>query len=105
MLAVRIFRAAVLAAMLWPQAGIAADAYNGARLAERWCEACHVVADVQANASTDAAPPFATIAARPNFDANAIAMFLLDPHVKMPNMSLTRNEAADLAAYIGSLAR
>jgi mono/diheme cytochrome c family protein len=96
--------AAVLAAMLWPRAGIAGDASNGARLAERWCEACHVIAEVQAGASTDAAPPFATIAARPGFDAGAITTFLLDPHAKMPNMSLTRTEAADLAAYIGSLA-
>jgi hypothetical protein len=26
--------------------------------------------------------------------------FLLDPHPKMPNLSLTRTEATDLAAYI-----
>jgi hypothetical protein len=32
-------------------------------------------------------------------------MFLLDPHPKMPDMSLTRTEAADIAAYIGSLRR
>ena len=97
--------AMLLAAVIWPQSGIAADADNGARLAERWCEACHVIAAVQRGASTDAAPPFATIAARSGFDAAAIALFLLDPHPKMPNMSLTRTEAADLAAYIGSLAR
>jgi hypothetical protein len=28
---------------------------------------------------------------------------LLDPHPKMPDMGLTRSEAADLAAYIASL--
>ena len=100
----RIGCAVLLGAMLWPQAGIAADASNGARLAERWCEACHVIAAVQTGASTDAAPPFATVATRPGFDANAIAAFLLDPHARMPNMSLTRAEAADLAAYIASLA-
>jgi len=100
----RIACATLLAAMLCPRAVIAADANNGARLAHRWCEACHVIAEVQSRASTDAAPPFATIAARPDFNASAIAMFLLDPHAKMPNMSLTRTEAADLAAYIGSLA-
>jgi hypothetical protein len=27
----------------------------------------------------------------------------MDPHPKMPNMSLSRTEAADLAAYIASL--
>jgi hypothetical protein len=28
---------------------------------------------------------------------------LLEPHPKMPNMSLSRTEAADLAAYIATL--
>jgi hypothetical protein len=34
-----------------------------------------------------------------------LAFFLLDPHPKMPDMALTRAEAADLAAYISSLAQ
>jgi mono/diheme cytochrome c family protein len=80
----------------------AADARNGERLARRWCEPCHVVAADQREV-TGEAPPFATIA-RPGFDAARIAMFLLDPHPKMPDMSLTRAEAADLAAYIAALA-
>jgi mono/diheme cytochrome c family protein len=89
---------------LLPRPGIAADADNGKRLAQRWCQACHVVT-TGPRASTDGAPPFATIAAQPDFDAAKITLFLLDPHAKMPNMSLTRMEAGDLAAYIGSLAR
>jgi hypothetical protein len=39
----------------------------------------------------------------PNLDASKIALFLLNPHPKMPDMSLTRDEAADLAAYIVTL--
>jgi hypothetical protein len=31
--------------------------------------------------------------------------FLLEPHPKMPSMSLTRNEANDIAAYIGTFAK
>ena len=31
--------------------------------------------------------------------------YLLMPHPKMPDMNLTRNEAADLAAYIVSQGR
>jgi len=81
----------------------AADAQNGERLAHRWCEACHVVAAKRTGAGTDQAPPFATIAKRPNFDAGRLALFLLAPHPKMPDMSLTRTEAADLAAYIATL--
>jgi len=81
----------------------AADADNGQRLAHRWCAACHVVSATQHQSTTDQAPTFATIAKIPGFDAARIALFLLDPHPKMPDMGLTRTEAADLAAYIESL--
>jgi mono/diheme cytochrome c family protein len=81
---------------------LAADASNGERLAERWCAACHVVSLDQRQASSDA-PPFASIAKRPNFSEAGIMTFLLDPHAKMPNMNLTRFEAADIAAYISKL--
>src|SRR2546430_15772891 len=83
-------------------ASVAADASHGRQLARRWCISCHLVVSNQRQATTEA-PPFATIANRPDFNANRLATFLLDPHPKMPNMSLTRTEAADLAAYIGSL--
>jgi mono/diheme cytochrome c family protein len=82
----------------------AADAYNGERLARRWCAACHVVASDQ-HQVTGEAPPFATIARQRNFDPARLALFLLDPHPKMPDMSLTRFEAGDLAAYIATLAK
>jgi mono/diheme cytochrome c family protein len=92
------------AAVLDNSASIAADISHGRQLARRWCISCHLVVSNQRQATTEA-PPFATIARRPDFDANRVATFLLNPHPKMPNMSLTRVEAADLAAYIGSLAR
>jgi mono/diheme cytochrome c family protein len=82
--------------------GLAADAENGSRLAHRWCASCHLVAAGQAQASADAAP-FATIAQKPGFSAEKLAFFLLDPHPKMPSMSLSRAEAEDLAAYIATL--
>jgi mono/diheme cytochrome c family protein len=83
---------------------LAADARNGNRLAHRWCQPCHVVAANQ-HRPTEEAPPFATIASKPDFDPARVALFLLDPHGKMPDMSLTRVEAADLAAYIATLKR
>ena len=94
-----------LCVALLSQPGSAADADNGSRLAHRWCEACHIVAPTQQRALIAQAPPFATIAQRPGFNASQIALFLLNPHPKMPDMSLTRAEAADLAAYIATLAR
>lgn len=97
--------ALALAVTIVAKPGLAADAYNGERIARRWCVACHVVAPDQRRSAIDAAPPFAAIANRPGFDAARVALFLLDPHPKMPDMSLTRNEAADLAAYIKTLAK
>ena len=93
----------IVGAIVAATPAFAADATNGRRLAERWCEACHVVTSTQVRAATDQAPPFATIAKTPDFDAAKIALFLLDPHPKMPDMALSRSEAADLAAYIVSL--
>src|SRR4051812_2224286 len=92
-----------MAALSVSQSATAADANNGDRLAHRWCEACHVVAPRQSRPATDQAPPFATIARMPEFDAARIALFLLNPHPKMPDMNLTRTEASDLAAYIATL--
>lgn len=94
----------LLAAATIAPAAFAADPYNGERLARRWCAACHVVASDQRQV-TGEAPPFAAIARRPGFDPGRIALFLLDPHPKMPDMSLTRFEAGDLAAYIATLGR
>jgi len=82
----------------------AADVEHGQTLARRWCATCHVVAPNQ-QLPTGEAPPFAGIARRPDFDAARLTNFLLDPHPKMPSMSLTRTEAADIVAYIATLAR
>jgi mono/diheme cytochrome c family protein len=91
-------------AVLGSSATFAADANHGAVLARRWCSSCHVVASNQRQI-TGEAPPFATIARSPSFDEHRLAFFLLDPHPKMPDMGLSRTDAADLAAYIGSLAK
>jgi len=82
--------------------GHAADVYHGLDLAKRWCASCHLVTPEQTRASADV-PPFASIAQQPNFSAQALAYFLLDPHPKMPEMALSRNAANDIAGYIASL--
>ena len=81
---------------------IAADVNHGRQVARRWCFSCHLVAANQRQTTTEA-PPFATIARKPDFDVNRMTSFLLNPYPRMPNMSLTRTEAADIATYIGSL--
>jgi len=82
--------------------GYKPDAAHGGDLAKRWCAACHLVAADQTRAVADV-PPFATIAQVPDFDADRLARFLLDPHPKMPELPLSREAAADITAYIASL--
>jgi mono/diheme cytochrome c family protein len=98
-----LYACALAAAIASSAPAFATDPDNGARLAHRWCEACHIVSATQTRSATDQAPPFASIARRPNFGAAEIALYLLTSHPKMPDMNLTRTEAADLAAYIVTL--
>lgn len=98
----RILSLCMLMAGWQIQTASAADVGHGRDLAQRWCAACHAV-DATTQPTTDIPPSFLSIARRPDFDANRLAYFLLDPHPKMPNMGLSRNEAMDLAAYIASL--
>lgn len=85
-----------------PDHGPTRDADHGRTLVNRWCVSCHLVGIDQKQATTDA-PPFATIAKKPDFDAAKLAFFLLDPHPKMPDMQLSRDETSDIAAYIATL--
>ncbi len=96
--------AVALSAALSKGAAMPADAAHGEQLARRWCAACHIVAADQTRGA-DNVPAFASIAKMPGFSAENIAQFLMDPHPKMPDMQLTRDEAKDLGAYIASLAR
>ncbi len=98
-----ICRGLIVAAALAITPAFGANPDNGERLAHRWCAACHVVSATQRSSTTDQAPPFASIAKTPGFDAAKLALFLLNPHPKMPDMGLSRTEAADLAAYIATL--
>ena len=77
----------------------AADALKGETLAKRWCATCHIVSSEQQRGTTQA-PPFSAVASKPDFNERTLAYFLLTPHPRMPDMSLTRGEAADIAAYI-----
>jgi mono/diheme cytochrome c family protein len=93
---------ALAAAALGGSPVMAADATHGEELAKRWCASCHLVEGTQKQASVDVLS-FAEIAHKSDFTPEKVAFFLLDPHPKMPNFPLNRLEAADIAAYIGSL--
>jgi hypothetical protein len=36
------------------------------------------------------APPFSAVASKPDLNASTLALFLLHPHPKMPDMGLSR---------------
>lgn len=95
--------ATFLALMMFPLGAFAADAAKGGIIAKRWCAACHLVSSDQTQATSDV-PSFASIARKKPSD-KALSAFLTDPHPKMPDMSLTRSEIADITAYIKSLGR
>ena len=87
-------------ALLAPGFASAADAQHGKSIAERWCAGCHLVERDQKVATNDQAPPFASLAQRPDFNADRLALLLLAPHPNMPELSLSRSEVTDLAGYI-----
>lgn len=74
----------------------------GRALAERWCAACHVVSAEQTTVVEGAAPTLAAIAASRTDEA--LLAFLADPHPPMAPLGLTRREAAEIVAYVRSLA-
>lgn len=86
----------------FPAHAFVADAARGQVIANRWCAACHLVSPDQTTASSDV-PSFASIARKKKLTAAELATFLSFSHPKMPDMSLTRNEIADIVAYIRSL--
>lgn len=106
----RILFPAILSLSLLPLAAAAqepqrkvprSDPQNGAMLAQRWCASCHLVAKDQSK-GVDGVPSFAAIAQRGDLSGEQLAFVLLNPHPVMPAVTLTRNEARDLAAYIAA---
>jgi len=103
----RIYEAVIVIAMVFclilpPSAAAFESPANGRALAEQWCSSCHLVTPEQTRASADA-PPFMSIAKRSDVELGRLASFLIDPHPKMPNFSLSRQQISDLVAYIRSL--
>jgi mono/diheme cytochrome c family protein len=93
----------LLAAMLAASGALAADADNGKRLAETRCATCHIVSPSERRVVTDA-PPFEAIARKYAANPDTLAFSITNPHPRM-NVTLTRREAQDVAAYINTLAK
>jgi len=93
----------MLPAIVAASGALAADADNGKRLAEMRCVTCHIVSSTQRRDVTDA-PPFEAIARKFASNPDTLAFSIIDPHPRM-NVTLTRREAQDVAAYINTLAK
>ena len=79
------------------------DPAAGEQIARTWCANCHVASDDQTTASPDV-PTFRSLAEREDVTADGLSTFLVTPHPPMPDMHLTRDEIANVIAYIMSLA-
>jgi mono/diheme cytochrome c family protein len=99
--------AAVLA--VWTCSALATDVERdrnverGRKYANRVCIVCHQVAP-NMPLGVPPAPAFASIAKSKTFRARQ-STFLRESHATMPHLALDPDDAADLAAYISSLAR
>ena len=82
---------------------LAADAEKGKRIAQSRCAACHIVVPMQRQELSNS-PPFDQIARKNDLNPAMLAYLILSPHPRM-NITLSREEADDLAAYILSLSK
>lgn len=96
-----IVLAGLLAAL--PALGQAASGANGRVLAERYCASCHLVREDQPGPATDGVPTFRAMANDPAMSEERLKGFMKLPHPLMPDLSLTRREIDDIAAYIAGL--
>ena len=99
--------AALLGLWLWPAGAATAqeigDAAAGRQLADAWCGSCHVAGPTAARGVSNGVPTFAGIARRKSTTAMSLRVFLQSPHARMPDLHLSRDEIADVSAYILSL--
>jgi mono/diheme cytochrome c family protein len=80
------------------------DPVQGEVLAEKLCTNCHLVGSAQQQQPANAdVPSFPEIANLEGQTAGAITARIMLPKHPMPTIPLTKDELADLAAYILSL--
>jgi hypothetical protein len=92
----------LLPAIFTATAALAADADNGKQMATARCMPCHESPSTSRDVAQ--AMPFDVLARKFAPTPQALAFRILDPHPRM-NLTLTRREAEDIAAYINTLAK
>ena len=99
----RALSGVLFVSVLGVQSAAAADADNGKRLAQQHCSTCHIV-EPGSRRELANSPPFDTIAKKFSNAPELIAFAILDPHPRM-NLTPSRRDAQDIAAYIATLAK
>ena len=97
------YKVALLVTALAVQRAVAAASDNGKRLAQQHCSTCHIV-EPGARRELANSPPFETIAQKFGNAPELIAFAILSPHPRM-NLTPSRRDARDSAAYIATLAK
>jgi mono/diheme cytochrome c family protein len=95
--------AAAFVVLVLPGIAVAQDAERGHQLAQRWCSGCHIVEPSPAAARADGIPSFRAIAALPQNSTERLRAAMNPTHGRMPDLSLSKRDQDDLAAYILSL--
>ena len=104
-IAMALLLAASLAACASTRSKDADPAFRGRRVAEAACSACHAVKPGDASAAPRA-PAFATLEMRHTAGIEGrVAGLARSGHYGMPPVQLDPGQAADLVAYIESLAK
>jgi mono/diheme cytochrome c family protein len=79
------------------------DAAQGHRFASQSCSSCHLVDLQQTKPAVDGVPTFPSLANSSTETPERMSAFLARPHGAMPPLSLSRQEIADVVAYIQTL--
>ena len=79
------------------------DPVSGEELARSVCIDCHAIDPGSRGQDITGAPAFQDVADMSSATALSLRVFLLSPHMTMPNFALTDQQIDDLIAYIHSL--
>jgi cytochrome c len=96
-------RLAAFLVLVLPTIAAAQDVERGRQLAQRWCSGCHTVERSPAAARADSVPSFPAIAGLPGMSADRLRAAMNPIHGRMPDLSLSKRDQDDLAAYILTL--
>ena len=73
----------------------------GRQLVTRSCTTCHAASETAT--ATDGAPPLSFVARDNKQNPAWIRGWLMDPHPPMPGIMLSRQQIADIIAYLNAL--